>query len=301
MSSTYPVVCFGEVLWEVLPDKFISGGASVNGAFHLKKLGINPALITKIGMDKAGKELVNLLAAHGLTTDYFQADCDHPTGKLHTQTNEYDEALFDIAFPSAWDFIHWEDAFARLVSCAEFFVFGSLITRCQQSRETLYRLIETARVKVLDINLHAPYFNRRIVEELFGKINILKLNLAELELITGWFSHFTDETDRIKLLQDRFCIETVIVTKGSKGAVLNTGAACFRHNGYRIEVADATGSSDAFLAGFLSKLIDRSPPESALEYACAAGALVASYPGACPDYRPDEIIRLMHTNQATTI
>lgn len=301
MSSTYPVVCFGEVFWDVLSDKLMPGSAPVNVAFHLKKLGIDPALITKIGMDNAGEDLVNLLADHEITTDYIQVDYDHPTGKVNIRTNEYDEVVSDIAFPSAWDFIHWEDEFTRLTAGAEFFVFGSLITRCPQSKKTLYKLMEAARVKVLDINLRAPYFNRRIVEELFGKVNILKLNLAELELITGWFSRFADEMDRIKLLQDRFCIETIIVTKGSKGAVLTTDAACFRHNGYVIEVADAIGSGDAFLAGFLSKLIDRSPPMSMLEYACATGALVASYPGACPDYLPDEITRLIHTNQISSI
>jgi len=78
-STHYDVVCFGEVLWDILPNKALPGGAPMNVAYHLKKLGTNPALITKIGIDEYGKQLVNLLADNKLNTDFFQMDYDHPT------------------------------------------------------------------------------------------------------------------------------------------------------------------------------------------------------------------------------
>jgi fructokinase len=95
--------------------------------------------------------------------------------------------------------------------------------------------------------------------------------------------------DRIKLLKERFNLETIIVTKGADGAVLNLGDQFYGHKGYSVEVADTIGSGDAFLAAFISKLIDRSPPEEMLEFASATGALIATYAGACPEYHTNEI------------
>jgi fructokinase len=57
-------------------------------------------------------------------------------------------------------------------------------------------------------------------------------------------------------------------------------------------VADTVGSGDAFLAAFLSRLTDGARPEEILDYASAMGALIASYPGACPDYDIHEITAL---------
>src|SRR5947209_6939185 len=96
------VVCFGEVLWDVLPDKALPGGAPMNVAYHLKKLGAHPALITRIGIDDYGRKLVNLLADNGLITEYFQVDYDHSTGLVYATPNEQNEVVYDIVFPSAW-------------------------------------------------------------------------------------------------------------------------------------------------------------------------------------------------------
>lgn len=292
----YPVVCFGEVLWDLLPSKALPGGAPMNVAYHLKKLDTNPAMISKIGTDNYGKGLVDLLAANSITTEFLQVDYDHPTGLVYANPNEYNEVVYDIVFPSAWDFIQQQDEYIELSKQAKFFVFGSLTSRSKVSRDTLYQLLDVAKTKVLDINLRPPHFNRAHVEYLLQKADILKMNIAELELITGWFSHFSNTEERIKIIQDHFQIDTIIVTMGGDGALVNDKGIVHHHNGFKVTVTDTIGSGDAFLAGFLHQLLNDTTAKKALDFASAIGAFIATQQGACPDYTVNQITELIHSH-----
>ncbi|RYZ62072.1 MAG: carbohydrate kinase [Chitinophagaceae bacterium] len=300
-TSQHQVVCFGEVLWDLLPTKALPGGAPMNVAYHLKKLGANPVLLSKIGTDDYGKGLVDMLAAAGLTTDFLQVDYTHPTGLVYAKPNEYNEVVYDIVFPSAWDFIEWQDDFSTVLSKAPFFVYGSLTSRNNVSRNTLYRLLEEAKTKVLDINLRPPHFNRAHVEYLLAHADILKMNIAELELITGWFSQFSSTEERVQLIQDHFQIDTVIVTMGGDGALVNDKGKLYRHGGFKVTVADTIGSGDSFLAGFLSQLLRGASTEKALDFASGIGAFMATQQGACPDYQLSQITDLIQSTPSSKL
>jgi fructokinase len=292
--SLHPdVVCYGEILWDILPDKALPGGAPMNVAYHLKKLGTNPALITKVGKDGYGEKLVDLLSQSDINTDHVQVDEQQLTGLVYAKPNEYNEVAYDIVYPSAWDFIQWHEALSSLVAEAPYFVFGSLTSRSETSRDTLYQLLENGNTKVLDINLRPPHFNRLHIEYLLTKTDILKMNIHELELISGWYSGVKNSADRMRLLQDRFHIQTLIVTMGGEGALLLENGEINRHKGHKVQVVDTIGSGDAFLAGYLHQLIIHSSPDQALEFASNLGALIATYPGACPDYHTSEIKQLV--------
>ncbi len=287
------VVCFGEILWDILPAGELPGGAPMNVAYHLHKLNRSPSLITSVGSDQYGSALMELLSQWGICRDYVSINKNKPTGIVYAQPNGPHEMIYDIVYPSAWDFIFWDDRYTSLVQDADYLVFGSLACRNYTSANTLFKLLESAKTKVLDINLRPPHFSTRVVEQLLHKTDILKLNLAELELITCWSSTSLIVADRMQVLQDRFRIKTVVVTMGSEGAALCMDGIFYQHPGYKVQVADTVGSGDAFLAALLSKLIDRSPPQEILDYACAMGALIASYSGACPDYSIQEITALI--------
>jgi fructokinase len=294
-ENNYPVVCYGEILWDVLPTNTVPGGAPLNVAYHLKKLGINPALITKIGPDIDGKKLIRLMGENEISTDFFQMDFELNTGKVNATVGENNEVVYDITKPVAWDNIQWDDNFTSLVSDSRYFVFGSLVTRTKESRNTLFKLLEIAKYKVLDINLRSPHYTRQIIEKLLDDVSLLKLNLAELELITGWFSNYKNEHDRIRILQDKFHIPNIVVTRGSNGSVFNTNGVFCQHPGFVVKLADTIGSGDAFLAGLISKLSQGVNPSEALAFASAMGALVASYTGPCPQYEVKEIQSLIET------
>lgn len=300
-SLKYKVVCFGEILWDVLPNEALPGGAPMNVAYHLKKLGIEPALITRVGTDDWGEKLVSLMEQNNISADFFQWDDTLETGKVTATINQHKEVTYEIIKPVAWDNIEWEEEWETLVSSAEYFVFGSLATRSEISRDTLFRLLEIAQFKVLDINLRPPHYNRAIIEQLLGTINLLKLNQAELELITGWFTKYQSDTDRIKVLQDKFHIPNIVVTKGEHGSLFNCNGIIYSHPGYRVVVADTIGSGDSFLAALLAKLSAGYSPDEALSFAGALGALIAGYNGACPGYNVEEINDLIKNNEAVKV
>ncbi len=296
-SLHHDVVCYGEILWDILPDQMLPGGAPMNVAYHLKKLGVNPALITKVGKDGYGEKLVNLLTQSGITTDYVQVDEQQLTGLVYARPNEYDEVTYNIVYPSAWDVIQWRHELDCILAQAKYFVFGSLTSRSKVSRDTLYSLLESANTKVLDINLRPPHFSLERIEYLLGKTNILKMNSSELELVSGWYSQFQKSEDRMRLLQDRFDIETVIVTMGGDGALLLDKGNLSLHKGHEVQVVDTIGSGDAFLAGYIYQLTMAAHGEQALSFAGKLGALVATYPGACPNYNPSELTNLVFDEQ----
>jgi fructokinase len=289
-----PIVCFGESLWDVFPHKSRPGGAPLNVAYHLKKLGHTPALISRFGMDDEGKKLINMVDSYGIGSDYFQLDPEWPTGKVLAHVQPDHEVIYDIIHPVAWDYIQWEEDCQAIVARAPYFVFGSLAARSQVSRETLYRLLEAAPHRVLDANLRPPYYKREIIERLFSGLHLLKLNHAELELITGWFSSYSRDKERIQAVQDRFHIPSIVVTRGGNGAVFNVDGILYDHPGYTIKMVDPVGSGDAFLAALLWSLLNRRTPEVALAYANATGAIVAGKKGACPAYNPQDIEDLIH-------
>jgi fructokinase len=289
----YPVVCFGEILWDILPDTVVPGGAPMNVAYHLRKLGIRPALITRVGLDNYGKRLIQLMEKQDISTDFFQMDFELDTGKVTMTPGEGDDIHYEIVKPVAWDNIQWDDQFAPLIRQCDYFVFGSLSTRSEANREVLYRLQDLAQYRVLDINLRPPHYNRLILERLLSGTDLLKLNLGELELLTGWFAAYQSERDRIKAIQDRFRIPTIVVTKGSQGSVMTVDGEFYEHPGFRVDLADTVGSGDAFLAGLLYQLSNKNPPAKAIEFASAMGALIASYSGPCPEYRVDELQKLI--------
>ena len=195
-AMLFPVVCFGEVNWHYLPGISHAGGPALALAYHLRKLGIQPAVITRAGLDGSGKKLVELLEAWNISTDFFQLDGKLPTGKVTAKFNESNELSYEIAGPAAWDHITADEASAQLVACCSFFVYGSLATRNTLSRNSLYELLEIAPFSIFDLNLRNAYYSRDTIEYILGRTDLLKLNLAELELITGWFSIYasTDDT-----------------------------------------------------------------------------------------------------------
>lgn len=288
-TESHQVVCFGESLWDVLPDQVVIGGSPMNVAYHLKKNGQNPAIISKVGLDETGKVLIQTLEKSGICTDYFQMDFDKDTGKVFVKIKDTNHIVFDIVYPAAWDFIDPMAEQEDLVQQASYFVFGSLITRHNQSKNTLFKLLECANTKVLDINLRPPFYNREILNELLAQANILKMNSLELELLTGWFSKYQCEQERIQSIQDQFKIDTIIVTRKHNGAVLCTSDGYYEHDGYKAAVVDTVGSGDAFLAAIISKFIEQAPPVVALDYACRLSAFISLYTGACPDYTAPEV------------
>lgn len=289
-------ICYGEVLWDILPGASLPGGAPMNVAYHLHKLGSEVSMISRTGDDDRGREIRKILLNSGISDQYIQTDFVHETGVVYAKQNEQHEMSYDIVYPVAWDFIEWKDEFKDLIADTGYLVFGTLSSRNELSKNTLHRLIESATTRVFDINLRAPHYNNKQVETLLEKTDILKMNNHELDLLATWYDGSNQTRDNIQLIQDRFNIPTIIVTMGEEGAVVNHKGELFFQEAYKVKVADTIGSGDSFLAGFLTQYSRGRTIEESIRFACAIGALVASKAGGCPAYELAEIDRLINGN-----
>ncbi len=287
------IVCFGEVLWDILPGAAVPGGAPMNVAYHLHKQNINTAVITKVGSDEEGKKLLDIFSKKGIDTQYFQVDETYETGKVYARQDENKDMTYDIVFPVAWDFIEWEERFDQMVQNAAYFVYGSLAARSKGSAATLFRLLEIAPQKVLDINLRAPHYKKELLEQLLHKADLLKMNFEELDYVSGWFANFESTEDRVKKISEKYHIPEMVVTKGKDGAMLYKDGDFFYHGGYTVNVADTVGSGDAFLSGILASLLKNSSAAETLEWASRLGAYIATRTGACPEYEPEDVKTFM--------
>src|ERR1700748_3138423 len=95
-EKKFPVVCYGESLWDILPNNTVPGGAPMNVAYHVRKLGMRPALISRVGLDNYGKRLIQLMEKQDIATDFFQIDFERDTGKVKMIPGEGEDIHYDI-------------------------------------------------------------------------------------------------------------------------------------------------------------------------------------------------------------
>jgi fructokinase len=292
-NSEPTILCIGEVLWDRLPSGSKPGGAPLNVAVHLKAIGYEVALASRIGSDNAGKDLLNFLNKSGVNTQFIQTDKNYPTSEVLVHLDENKNATYEICEPVAWDFVALNNELNQFAKKADVIVFGSLASRNKKTRETILQILENDGLKLMDVNFRPPFDKREVVETLLAKTNLVKLNDDELRVFAGWHEqNHLNENQLIEWLANYYKLQMVCVTKGENGALLYADNKIYAHPGFKIKTADTVGAGDAFLAGMVASILARKNPEEALSFACATGAFVASKKGATPKYDLKEIKRI---------
>ena len=280
-----PAICYGEILWDVLPDGPQPGGAPLNVAYHLNKIGVSTSIISKIGNDQNGDKLEGLLDQWGIKKHMLQRDSEYPTSQVIAKMNNGNEVSYEILFPVAWDFISNSEMIVKHLNASTYFIYGSLASRNDTSRETLFEILESDVIKVLDINMRPPYISKDLLQALLHKANIVKFNQAELEMTQMLFkSSSYNEAAQVKFIQDYFNIPEVIITKGEFGASYYNKDKSYHEWGTEVKVIDTIGSGDSFLAALLAGHYLHEEPGKILRNAIAMGAFIATKKGGCPEY-----------------
>lgn len=283
------VYCFGELLWDMLPSGKQAGGAPMNVAYHLNRLGLEAKPITAVGKDVLGEELIEFLRSKIISTDYVLEN-RQPTGQVLVSLNENNEASYTIKAPAAWDFIELSANSIKEIASTDFIlIFGSLACRNSINRPILDRLASKASLRICDINLRSPYYNKDLVHHLFTITDWIKINHEELSLITSWYSEDlnTEEKQARFLLQTFPDTDLVLVTRGANGAAYYDRESFIEQSGFKVNVADTIGSGDSFLAMFISKALRGANPAECVRFSCAMGAAVAKHVGATPVFDID--------------
>ncbi|MGJ1387066.1 carbohydrate kinase family protein [Sphingobacterium spiritivorum] len=284
-------ICFGEVLWDNLPTGKKVGGAPLNVAYHLNKLGLETQMLTRVGKDKDGKELMSVCQALGIPTQLFQVDIEHVTSTVEVHIDEQKEVTYEIVYPVAWDYIQLQDTDLDMIRNVDFLVFGTLSSRHEISCNTLKYLLQVVKYKVLDVNLRIPFYSKERVLELLDYADLVKMNREELGIIARWLElPLTDyDGQLVEQIMQRYEIDEMIVTYGVAGAIYHARRASISYHfpACPVDVKDTIGSGDSFLAAFLSKRIQKGVDisiEEAMSFAATLSAFVTQSTGACPSY-----------------
>lgn len=289
VSMNDEILCIGELLWDALPDGLFLGGAPFNVACHLRAIGEEVAFVSRVGHDRLGNEALRRLRAYDMDTDLVQIDEELPTGFVRVGLDDAGEPDYEIVEPAAWDAIARSDSLQSRADGAAALVFGSLAQRAESSRWTIRALCETDLLRVFDVNLRPPFVDRNIVEHSLRTAHVVKLNDDELDRLRSWFDLSVGPEAAMSELATTFDCSAVCVTSGGEGARLWRDGTCWHHSGYAVEVADTVGAGDAFLAAFLSGLLDGRDEKTLLDLANRLGAYVASRAGALPSYEVDTV------------
>ena len=289
------IVCFGEVLWDIFPTHKKIGGAPLNVALRLQTFENEVALISCLGDDKLGNELLLELQKYRISSLYIQKIKTYKTSTVSISLDKNGSASYLINHPCAWDNIQINDKLNTLVKSSEAFIFGSLIARDSTSKNTLLTLLNYSKFSVFDVNLRPPHYDINSIQVLMNAANFIKFNddeIIEISKSLGIQGESIEHT--ILYVATHTNTSTICVTLGEKGAILYYEKSFFYCNGYQVKVADTVGSGDSFLATLIDVLLKRKDPQLAIDKACAVGALVAKSRGANPMISKVEIDTIMN-------
>lgn len=294
------VACFGEVLWDIFQDGTRKiGGAPFNVAYNLHKMGLESTIISSVGNDDLGKKIIDKIENWGISIEGIQVLDTHPTSTVVASIDENNDATYDIVKNVAWDHISTIQKDLDLVSKSDALVYGTLASRSQKSKNTLFELIEASRYNVFDINLRAPHYDVKLIKDLLHKTQLAKFNKAELRLMLDFLGkEYKTEQDSIRYLQDLFRMREIIISKGSKGALYAYEDEFHLYPVVKVDIKDTIGSGDSFLAGFLSKRLEMdNKVHDIMHQAVALGAFITAREGACPEYEISDFISFRDGNQ----
>ena len=280
------IVGIGEALWDVLPEGKKLGGAPANFAYHVSQFGLDSCVVSAIGDDKLGEEILANFNEKKL--DMIIETVPYPTGTVQVEIDQAGVPQYEIKENVAWDNIPWTPQLEMLARRTKAVCFGSLAQRSVVSRETIGRFLDTmpsadGSLVVFDINLRQGFYNAEILENSMKRCNILKINDEELVTVSrmfGWPG--IDLEDKCWLLLGKYNLQMLILTCGINGSyVFTPGSYSFRETPV-VEVADTVGAGDSFTAAFISSILKGKSVQEAHKIAVDVSAFVCTQNGAMP-------------------
>ena len=279
------LLSFGEIVWDVYPDKKCLGGAPLNFAAHFSKLGGKAYILSAIGNDEFKTETLKKLEAWGVCKDYLCISDNYPTGVCNVTLNENAIPQYDLKQNVAYDLISCDNIKADF----DVLYFGSMALRSEFNLNSLNKLLERKKFKEIfvDINIRPPFYCKQTVEFCFKNATILKISDEELHIVNFLLS--INENDIEKTAKEIFKrfpqLKLVIITKGSKGSVCYDTLADKFYNckAKKAKVVSTVGAGDSFSAAFLFKYLSGESIDNCLEFASDLSAYVCSNIGAVPE------------------
>jgi sucrose-phosphate synthase len=277
---------FGEILFDHFPDgSRVLGGAPFNVAWHLCGFAADPLLISAVGDDEPGREILDHMDSWGLDTRLVAQVSGYATGRVDA-TIQDGEPTFEIARDQAWDHVPRPESDLLDAEPLGLLYHGSLAARSGDSRRTLRMFLEEYGLPTfVDINLRPPWWTGELVEWSLSRARWVKLSLEELAALTeSDVSRLGAEdgcVEAARRLRDRHDIPWLVVTRGSAGSVLLQDDEWFQADAPTVvPIVDTVGAGDAFSSVLILGILADWPPDTMLQRASGFAADVCRLRGA---------------------
>lgn len=289
------IVSIGEILWDVIGDSEYLGGAPLNFAAHARKLGHEVFLVSGVGDDERGRRALECLERWGISPEFVQVIPGKRTGTAEVELDPSGKPMFRIVRPAAYDFVRLTpDLQRRIVGLQPRWIyFGTLYHNSETALAATTNLLDGMPLvnRIYDVNLRDGNWNLTAVEKLAARANVIKLSDSEAEFLDASLDSGSGDSAVRRFCErwsDQYHCRIVCVTLGERGCALYECGEYLEIPGCKVAVADTVGAGDAFAAALIHGLEQGWNLYGCAEFANAVAALVASRPGAIPEWSVEE-------------
>ena len=286
-QKSYQVAGIGELLWDLLSGGKQLGGAPCNFAYHASRAGCESFVISALGTDASGDEILARFEKLRLDKTFVQQTSDYPTGTVTVSLDANGIPSYIIHENVAWDNIDWNSSLETLAKSVDAVCFGSLAQRNVVSHQTILKFLEATRTdcfRVFDINLRQSFYTEAIIIRLLELANILKLNDDELPVVAELLELQGNDDELLTQLMNRFKLKLIALTKGAKGSLLFTENEQSYLEVPKVKIADTVGAGDSFTAVLVAGLLQNHDLKRIHKTATTVAAFVCTQNGAMPEY-----------------
>ncbi len=292
-------LAFGEILWDIFPDKQVIGGAPFNFAAHFVKNGGEAYLLSSVGNDNLKLDTLREIESKGVISDYVSTN-EKDTGKCIVTLDENSIPSYNLLDDVAYDYINISKA---LKESFDILYFGTLSLRGEENFSQIKKLVSLGDFQEIfvDLNIRQPFARKETIEFGVENATILKISDEELPFVTKTlFGEELDFEKAAKKLAEKYSlIKLIIVTLGNKGAFVydSLNNKSYRNYGKKVEALSSVGAGDSFSAAFMYNYMTTKDIVSSLEMATRVSAFVVTKTEAIPEYNPEQI-RIMPMESA---
>jgi fructokinase len=292
----FSLATIGELVWDVYGARRHIGGSPANVALHAGLAGADVLLISRVGSDREGDELLTALAERQLPVIGIQRDRQKPTGQVHITLSKDGSPQYRCSNNVAFDYIQETDAWQGWAGDVNAIYFTARACRSEYSAAAVAGFLRSApqALKFFDAGLSGWNDDiARIVEAGLNACDIFKANGSEMRLLLQHWGSREDVTAFAGFLLEHYHLQHVIVTNGVDGCLLISRDRILEQQSFPVAVVDTTGCGDAFSAAFLVHYLAGQKLDDIVTHANALAAFVATQEGAVPAWQPGDLESVM--------
>jgi sugar/nucleoside kinase (ribokinase family) len=256
----------------VLADRILLtiGGCAANVAVDLSKMGVHTGVVGRVGGDFFGNVVADMLRGHRVDVSSLKSSPHADTSQTMIVNVAGQDRRFIHTFGANGELAAADIPVAGVTACQVLYLGGYLLME-RMLQDELIPVFAAARQAgtktVLDVVTPGPADYLPRLERLLPHVDVFMPNDHEAALITG----STDPVEQAAIFRG-LGAATVIITRGSEGAVLLSDEARLRSGCFQVPFVDGSGGGDAFAAGYICGLLQEFDEEECLRWGSALGA-----------------------------